>query len=305
MLWFNVAHYILRSWLWIITALASLILIPDSSLLVTQAGQSFVDHERAYPRLITTLLPVGLRGVMVAAFFAAYMSTVDSQINWGSSYLVNDLYKRFLKKTGSESHYVFISRIFSFCIAVFAAGVSFYIQSIGAVFTFVLNLTAGVGPVYLLRWFWWRINAWSEIAAMTASLPLLLLRTKLFSALGIPENSITHLLYMILGAALFWLPVTLMTSPVPEKTLKEFFARVSPPGFWKNLGERKTQGKVWLLSLRLWLIATTALFSTLIGPLQIFFGHWPTGSMLCLLALLCWLATVRRLTHLNLANSEN
>jgi len=294
MLWFNVAHYILRSWPWIVTALASLILIPDSLLLVTEGGKTFVDHERAYPRLISMLLPVGLRGVLVASFLAAFMSTVDSQLNWGSSYLVNDFYKRFIRKQGSVKHYVFVSRVVPFFLAAAAAGVAFYIQSIGQIFTFVLNLTAGVGPVYLLRWFWWRVNAWSEITAMGASLPLILFRSQFFSALGIPPDPFLQLLYMVLGTGLFWLPATFLTAPVPSETLKNFFCQVSPPGFWKKIGDIKEQAGFWRASLWLWAVATVSLFATLVGSVHVLFGRWATSSILLALAVAGWLYISRR-----------
>ncbi len=288
MLWFNIVHYAFRSWPWVVTALASLILIPDSSLMITEAGKTFVDHERAYPRLISLLLPIGLRGVLVASFFAAFMSTVDSQLNWGASYLMNDFYKRFLKKNASQHHYIFVSRMIPFFLAACAAGVAFYIQSIGQIFTFVLNLTAGVGPVFLLRWFWWRVNAWSEIAAMSASLPLILFRSQFFSALGIPPDPILQLLYMVFGTALFWAPVTLLTPPVSEDALQKFAARVSPPGFWAEKGGWQKEGSFWVSNLKLWGVAVLALYATLIGPLEILLGKPFLGIPACLLALGTW-----------------
>lgn len=282
MLWFGIAHYVLRSWPWVVTALASLVLIPDSLLSVTEGARTFIDHERAYPRLIATLLPVGLKGVLVASFFAAFMSTVDSQLNWGASYLVSDFYKRFVRKSAPEAHYVFVSRVITLFLAAAACGVAFYTKSIGAVFTFVLNLTAGVGPVYLLRWFWRRINAWSEIAAMAASLPLILLRHRFFEALGIQLDSAAQLLYMVLGTALIWLPATFLTPPVPQEVLEKFFARVSPEG-----------NKFWWASLGLWLVATIALFATLIGPIQILFGKWQAGLLMLALAAGGWFYVAR------------
>ena len=288
MLWFSVAHYVLRSWPWIVTGLASLILIPDSLLWVSEGARGFVDHERAYPRLITMLLPVGLRGVLVASFFAAFMSTVDSQLNWGASYLVNDFYKRFLKKKASQKHYVLVSRLIPFLLAAIAAWVALYIKSIGQVFTFVLNLTAGVGPVYLLRWFWWRVNAWSEIAAMTASLFLMIFRSQFFSALGIPEDPTVKLLYMVLGTACFWLPATFLTAPVSSEVLRNFFAQVSPPGIWGEWGGSKKEKKIWLSSLKLWAVATAALLATLAGPIQIFLEEWKRGIFSCAFAFVGW-----------------
>jgi Na+/proline symporter len=293
MLWFSIAHYVIRSWPWIITALASLILIPDSLLWVQEGANGFIDHERAYPRLITTLLPSGLRGVLVASFFAAFMSTVNSQLNWGSSYLVNDFYKRFLKKKASQDHYIRISRILPFFLAALAAGVAFYIQSIGQAFTFVLNLTAGVGPVYLLRWFWWRVNAWSEISAMMASFFLILIRSRFFSTLGIPPDPLLELLYMVIGTALVWIPATLLTKPVPNETLKNFFTRVHPLGLWAEIGSLKEEKSLWISGLKLWLLGTVGLLATLLGPLQIFLGHFWAGFLTCGLALAAWFYTLK------------
>lgn len=288
MLWFNIVHYALRFWPWIITALASLILIPDISLTVTEGGKTFVDHERAYPRLIEILLPVGFKGVLVASFFAAFMSTVDSQLNWGASYLINDFYRRFLRKNASESHYIFISRIIPFILAVCAAGIAFYIQSIGQVFTFVLNLTAGVGPVLLLRWFWWRVNAWSEITAMTASFPLILFRSQFFQALKIPPDPALQLLYMIAGTSIFWIPVTLLTQPAPEDVLQRFLKRVSPPGLWPRKEQREDRA-FWILSLKLWPVGVGALFATISGPLLTLFWNPVLGLFVSFISLLIWI----------------
>lgn len=294
MLWFSIAHYVIRSWPWVVTALASLLLIPDADL---QMANGLIDHERAYPRLITLLLPVGLRGVLIASFFAAFMSTVDSQLNWGSSYLVNDLYKRFLKKEASPAHYIKISRLLPFLLAALAAIVAFYIQSIGQVFTFVLNLTAGVGPVYLLRWFWWRVNAWSEIAAMVASALLISLRRPVFELLGIPPDPLLQLLFMVAGTSLFWVPVAFLTAPVREDHLQKFLDRVRPPGFWKKI--RRDADPLWLESLGSWAIAVPTLFMTLLGPLQIFLGQAKMGTILSFFALGGWLTLTRRATFKN------
>ncbi|MBI4971494.1 MAG: Na+:solute symporter [Candidatus Omnitrophica bacterium] len=222
-LWFNIAQNALRAWPWILTALASLVLLPD-----------LTDHERAYPRLITQLLPAGLKGLMIASFFAAFMSTISTHLNWGTSYFVNDFYKRFVKRDESEKHYVNVARITSFFLAAAGTGVAFCTDSIGQVFTFVLNLTAAIGPVYLLRWFWWRINPWSEIVALAVGLPVILSRPIIFKLFGIPHILPFELGYMILGSAAFWLPVTFMTKPVSPETIQNFFLKVRPPGFWNG-----------------------------------------------------------------------
>lgn len=280
-LWFNIAQYALRSWPWIITALASLVLLPN-----------LTDHERAYPRLITMLLPAGMRGFMVASFFAAFMSTMSTHLNWGSSYFVNDFYKRFLKTNESEKHYVRVGRIVSLLLAAMATGVAFYTESIGQVFTFILNLTAAIGPVYFLRWFWWRINPWSEITATAVSLPVILLRPHIFHWLGIPENLPFALLIMILGSALFWVPVTLLTKPVSDEKLRLFYSRVTPPGFWRNFGKTSF---VWNADLRMWIASTLALLATSVGPLKVLLGEKPMGLALCGAAVILWAYLIRSL----------
>ncbi len=280
-LWFNIAQYALRAWPWILTALASLLLLPDLE-----------DHERAYPRLITLLLPAGLRGVMVASFLAAFMSTMSTHLNWGASYFVNDFYKRFARPRASDAHYVRVGQIVSLALAAAAAVVSFYTESIGQVFTFVLNLTAAIGPVYFLRWFWWRVNAWSEVAAMAVSLPVILIRPAFFEALSIPPNLPMELLFMILGAALVWVPVTFLTPPAREETLRNFFAKVRPPGFWRTAS---AAGESWGESLLQWILATAALACTTAGPLKWMLGEPALGAGLCAAAALLWAAVFRRL----------
>ncbi len=280
-LWFNIAQYALRSWPWIMTALASLILLPN-----------LTDHERAYPRLITMLLPPGLRGFMVASFFAAFMSTMSTHLNWGSSYFVNDFYKRFVKPSEKDTHYVAVGRITSIVLALAATAIAFYTKSIGQVFTFVLNLTAAIGPVYFLRWFWWRINSWSEITAMAVSVPIILLRPEIFRLLGMGENLPVGLLIMILGGAAFWLPITLLTPPVEEKQLRIFYDRVKSPGLWKGW---EKSGISWLRDLKMWLYATTALLLTTTGPLKITLGKPMAGFIQCGLAVICWIFVIKNL----------
>lgn len=280
-LWFNIAQYALRSWPWIMTALASLILLPDLS-----------DHERAYPRLITLLLPTGLKGIMVASFFAAFMSTMSTHLNWGASYFVNDFYKRFLKPAAGEAHYVKVAKIVAVMLAGLAAVVAFYTKSIGQVFTFVLNLTAAIGPVYFLRWFWWRINPWSEITAMAVSLPVILLRPFFFQFLGITPNFPMELGFMILGSALFWVPITLVTKPVSFRTLENFYFKVKPPGWWQGWKETHES---WYPSLRLWLVSTLALGTTTAGPLKWLLGETAQGIILCMTAIVLWIYVVQGL----------
>ena len=287
-LWFNIAHYCLRSWPWIITALASLVLIPDAALESRVGGSLFIDHERAYPRLITMLLPVGVRGILVASFFAAFLSTLSTQLNWGASYLLNDGYKRFINRRASQRHYLLVARLLPFGLALGAMGVAFSNQSIGASFTWILNLTAGIGPVYLLRWFWWRINPWSEISAMAASLPVLLMRPVAMRWLGWPAGLLPELLFMVLGTALVWVPATLATAPTDRGTLKRFYALVQPPGWWRDVAIASRSGASWRHALVQWVVGTFALLATTIGPLQLMVGPRRAGWLWCVGAAVAW-----------------
>ena len=287
-LWFNVAHYCLRSWPWILTALASLILIPDEALRQVANGTSFIDHERAYPRLIMLLLPTGLRGILVASFFAAFLSTFSTQLNWGASYLLNDVYKRFLNRAASERHYLRVARLLPYALAAGAMAVAFSNQSIGGAFTWVLNLTAGIGPVLLLRWCWWRINPSSEIAAMVASLPVLLLRPHAFRAMGWPAGLLPELLFMVIGTAVVWLPATLLTPPTDQRTLARFFETVRPPGWWRGAGVAAVTGGGWGAGLRQWGVGTIALLAATVGPLQVMLGQATMGWVWCGVAVAGW-----------------
>lgn len=286
-LWFNIAHYCLRSWPWVMTALASILLIPDHQLLSTVGETTFVDHERAYPRLITMLLPVGLRGVLLASFFAAFLSTISTQLNWGASYLLSDGYKRFVNRRASERHYLRVARCLPFLLAIGGLLVAWFNQTIGASFTLILNLTAGIGPVYLLRWLWWRINPWSEIAAMGVSLPVLLLRPHLLAWLGGPEGLLVELLVMVIGTALVWVPVTLLTPAVERGTLKRFYASVQPPGWWADVAGAVPRTR-WRSSLVQWVVGTFALLATTIGPIQVMVGPAAAGWAWCVTGLVAW-----------------
>src|SRR5258708_15076160 len=202
-LWFNVAQYALRPWPWILTGLAAIVLYPKLD-----------QPESGYMRIVSDHVPHALLGIVVAGFLAAFMSTVATQLNWGASYLVADFYRRFLKRDGSERHYVNASRVATVILVAAASFVAWELQSIRAGWQWVLELGAGTGAVYLLRWYWWRINAWSEIAAMgTALLVSLTLRaTAPFTASGpvvFAERAITTTAI----TTVVWLLVTVVNKP--------------------------------------------------------------------------------------------
>ena len=217
-LWFNIAHYAIRPWPWILVALASLILYPD-----------LADPETGYVRVMIGYLPPSLRGLMVAAFAAAYMSTIATQLNWGASYLVNDFYRRFLKPKESDAHYVAASQWATVLLTVISIVVTFYMTSIGDAWKWMLSIGAGTGAVLLLRWFWWRINAWSEISAMLAALVVSVVLQAGFGLNG--DNPIDFAWIMIITVAAtttVWLTVTFLTPPESEETLVAFYRRTRP-----------------------------------------------------------------------------
>jgi Na+/proline symporter len=213
-LWFSVAHYCVRPWPWIIVGLASMVLYP-----------TITDKEAGYVMVMRDHLPSGWRGLLLGAFFAAYMSTISTQLNWGTSYIVNDVYRRFARRDASESHYVWISRITTIALMVLSGIVTFYLESIRQAWEFVLESGAGIGLVLILRWYWWRINAWSEIAAMIGA-ALGYAAVKTFTSLIFPYT----LLVVVAWTTVCWLVVTLLTPPEPIEHLVAFYRRTRPDG---------------------------------------------------------------------------
>lgn len=222
-LWFSVAHYCLRPWPWIIVGLVSVVLYPG-----------LADKEAGYVFVMRDHLPSGWRGFLLAAFFAAYMSTISTQLNWGTSYIVNDFYRRFVRRDATDQHYVWISRLTTLALMVLSAIVTFYLESIRQAWEFVLESGAGIGLVLILRWYWWRINAWSEIAAMVgAAVGYTFL--KVFTTLAFPYT----LLAVGAWTTVCWLVVTFMTAPEPEDHLIAFYRRTRPDGpGWRPIAAR-------------------------------------------------------------------
>jgi len=217
-LWFNIAHYAVRPWPWILTALAAIVLYPH------------LEHpETGYMLIVTHYVPPALRGIVVAGFMAAFMSTIATQLNWGASYLVADFYRRFIKRDATEKHYVQISRLATVLLVIASAYVSAQLASIRSGWEFVLEIGAGTGGVYLLRWYWWRINAWSEISAMaTAMVATVVLRVIApFSGTAPVVFAKTALATTAL-TTLVWVVVTLVTAAEPEQVLVNFYRKVHP-----------------------------------------------------------------------------
>jgi Na+/proline symporter len=277
-LWFNVAHYALRPWPWIVVALCSLVLY-DGAAVNPATGE--IDAAFGYVRVMNEYLPAGFRGVLLASFAAAYMSTIATQLNWGSSYLVNDVYRRFVRRDALESHYVAASRVATVVTLAFGAIATWFMNRITGGWELVLTLGAGTGLVYILRWYWWRINAWSEIAAMSAALIVSLgLRWHGVFDSGTPIGFARTMLVTVGVTTAVWLAATFATAPEPESTLVAFYRRVRPAGpGWRAIAARAGRGGTAhheRLAPRFvnWVAGMTVVYATLFAVGELLFGTW-------------------------------
>jgi len=236
-LFFNFAHYALRPWPWIIVALASMIVYPQLSDIQTafpNMDPTLLGHDIAYPAMLK-FLPVGFLGLMVAGMIAAYVSTLSTHLNWGTSYLVNDFYRRFLQPGLEERQYVFVGRIVTALLMIVAALLTYVLDTARESFELLLSIGAGTGLLYLLRWFWWRVNAWSEVSAMAASFAISL---GLFIARknGLEMASHVSLIWTVAVTTVVWITVTLVTAPDDRKRLLDFYRLVRPAGpGWESI----------------------------------------------------------------------
>lgn len=269
-LWYTLANFCVRPWPWVIVGLVSIVLYPE-----------LVDKESGYVLVLRDHLPPGWRGLLIGAFFAAYMSTVGTQLNWGTSYLVNDVYRRFFRPSATDAHYVLVSRVATVLVMVLAGGVTFYLESIRQAWEFILESGAGIGLVLLLRWYWWRINAWSEIAAMIAP-ALGFLYLKLFTLVQFPFT----LLYLAAWTAAWAIVVTLLTPPEPNTTLDRFYRRVRPPGpGWAPVARRCSVSGVDAAHEPMggllvdWLAGCALVYGCLLGLGALLFDSWQTAAM--------------------------
>jgi len=275
-LWFNIAHYALRPWPWILVALCSLVLY-KGGVINPETGKP--DAAFSYVQVMTDFLPVGFRGLLLASFAAAYMSTISTQMNWGSSYLVNDFYRRFVKPEADEKHYVLIARLATLLTVILSIVVTYYMNRITSGWEMIMSLGAGTGLVYILRWYWWRVNAWSEIAAMAAALivSLGLQFVKIFDS-STPIGFAQMILTTVGVTTIVWLIATFATSPEPMEKLTEFYRRVYPAGpGWRPVAEaaemKEKRGEI-LPNLLNWILGIALIYSVLFGIGEIIFGEW-------------------------------
>jgi len=278
-LWFNIAHFCIRPWPWILVALVALVLYPD--LGANQKGDGFV-------MVIRDHLPAGLRGLLIAAFFAAYMSTIATQLNLGTSYMINDFYRRFVIRQGSERHYVAASRVTTVIMMVVALGITTVLETITGAWQFLIECGAGVGLVFLLRWFWWRVNAWSEICALVA--PFIGYGyIKLFTGIQFPLS----LFYIVSWTTVIWLTGTYLTRPEPEEHLKAFYRRVHPGGpGWRKVAAMCPEVKPdsgYGAMFWCWLASAGLIYAVLFGLGKIILKDFATGfGLLAFGAAMAW-----------------
>jgi len=286
-LWFNIAHYALRPWPWVVTGLVAIVAYsPNGGL---RPSLAFVQNpEQGYVMVLRDYLPPALRGLMIAAFLAAFMSTIGTQLNWGSSYLVNDLYKRFLVRSGSERHYVIISKLFTVLLVLASGYTATQLTSINQGWQLVLNIGFGTGAVYILRWYWWRINAWSEISAMAvAAVMTIALSRYPFSG----NNALVYAksaLITGLATTVAWIAVTCLTQPEHDQTLLAFYRRVHPTVYgWKRIASLAPDlPPIRDVSTNAfnWIMGCILVYGCLFGIGKLVFGQWLQGILLLILA---------------------
>jgi Na+/proline symporter len=292
-LFFNVAHYVLRPWPWILVGLASLIIYPDLAAIhraFPHVDPTLIGHDIAYPAMLR-FLPAGWLGLMVAGLIAANSSTVLTHLNWGASYLVHDFYRRFVRRDAPEKHYVLAGRLATIGLFVASSSLVFVLETAQDSFNLILQVGAGTGLLYLLRWFWWRITAWSEVAAMISSFAISV-ALAVARKQGLVLGTHRELLVTVAGTTICWLAVTWLGPETDRKTLIDFYRKVRPfgPG-WRQVrleagisdaeAAASTQSENIPLALAGWVAGCIAIWSSLFTV-----GNFLYGRMGYALALL-------------------
>jgi SSS family solute:Na+ symporter len=280
-LWFNIVHYALRPWPWIIVSLVSLVAYPD-----------LADPESGYVLVMINYLPTSARGLMIAGFAAAFMSTISTLLNWGASYLSSDIYQRFINPAASERELVTTSRIATVLLAGIAAVVTFYMESIGGAWKLLLATGAGTGGVLILRWFWWRINAWSEVAAMaTAFVVSIALQWQMGYDTDDPNDFAIVMLWTVSVTTIVWVTVTLLTGPEPYDKLLQFYKRVRPyPLLWGPIpaaaGDKDLRRSP-MRDVAYWFTGCGLIYGALFGIGKLLFGELAISVAWFILCAIC------------------
>lgn len=285
--YFNVMNYAVRTWPWVLAALASLVLYKNAA-----------DNESVYATMVVDLLPSGLTGLMLASFFAAFMSTISSYLNLSSAYFVNDFYKPFMKPSQSEEHYVAVSRLMTIVLSVVTAIVTYYVSSIIGVFKFLIAFGSGTGLVYIVRWFWWRVNAWSEISAMLASTVMTIVMYKLYP--DVPYYG--KLASIISVSTAIWVATTFITKPVDINRLVDFVVRVRPEGpGWERIRREaralghEAQGDGLSGQFIDFISGSLLIMGLTIGLGKLLLGYWLSAFVWGALAMSAWVVLKRRI----------
>jgi Na+/proline symporter len=295
-LFFNVAHYALRPWPWILVALGALVLYPNGV-----AGlDGKIDPELGYVQAMIDYLPAWLRGLMMAGFLAAYMSTMGTHLNLGASYLTSDIYRRFIRPSASEAHYVAASRWATMLVMLLAIAGAYAMTNVGDAWKYMFGLTAGVGLVMILRWFWWRVNAWSEISALATSALVSngLLIANVFPPSD-PNATAKALLVTVAITTVVWLAVTFATPPESAETLERFYARVRPnPAGWAPIARRVpvAAGDSLGTSAVDWVAGCGLVYGTLFGIGKLVLADYPAALGYGFVALVCGVTIARHLS---------
>lgn len=288
---FNIAHYALRPWPWILIALASLVVFPE----LTDIQRAFpnlpadkLGHDVAYPAMLT-LLPSGLLGLVAASLIAAFMSTMSTQVNLGASYLVNDFYRRFINPNASEKQLIKMARLFTVVSLILGAGLGLILTNAGQAFSLLLLLGAGTGLIYILRWFWWRINAYTEIVAMISSLIISIYFSFIHDGLGICV--LEGWQKLVIGALLttiIWIIATFVTPPDDDETLQNFVNKVNPggPGWVRFTSPLSTEPWPIPKGILSMVLGCLAVYGSLLGTGQFLYGHINSSMVLFTIALL-------------------
>ena len=280
---FNISHYALRPWPWILIALASLVVFPELKDLQTAFPNLSTDklgHDVAYPAMLT-LLPSGLLGLVAASLIAAFMSTMSTQVNLGASYLVNDFYHRFIKPDASEQQLVRVGRLFTVISIVLGGGLGLMLTNAGQAFDMLLMLGAGTGLIYILRWFWWRINAYTEIVAMVSSLFIA-------GYFNFANTGLEGWQKITIGAVIttiVWIGATFLTPPDDEEILRKFVKKVNPGGLGWNKFRESGNPEPWsvLNGIVSMLLGCIAVYGFLLGTGQLIYGETASGGMLLIM----------------------
>jgi SSS family solute:Na+ symporter len=302
-LFFNCAHYALRPWPWIIVALSSMLVFPqlsDIARAFPYVDRSLIGHDMAYPAMLK-FLPVGFLGVMIAGMLAAYVSTLSTHLNWGTSYLVHDFYRRFVRPGRDERHYVAVGRLVTALLMVAAAFLTLVLDTARQTFDLLLSVGAGTGLIYLLRWFWWRINAWSEVAAMASSF---LVAVAFFVAGKTGHAVATHvsLVITIAVTTLVWLAAMYATKPTDRSTLVSFYKLVRPAGpGWSSIRAETGVGSSpdsLPQAFLGWMLGCVFVYAALFGAGSVLYGRTGLAAMWIVLFVASGAGLVRLLPRL-------